>query len=103
MDDFLTASDRAKMRALGYRRHVVRDGKDSEPVTPTMTAEAFVLPTDAGYPQESASNQESVAYLMRTHLDCQISITTIGTMGLWPCTSMAAEPGRTGTRPCVRY
>ncbi len=29
---------------------------------------------------ESASNQESVAYLMRTHLDCQISITT---MVLW--------------------
>ncbi len=40
MDDFLTASDRAKMRLLGYRRNVVRDGKDSEPVTPTMTAEA---------------------------------------------------------------
>jgi hypothetical protein len=66
MDDFLNSVRQGKDGGLfGYRRNVVRDGKDSEPVSPTMTAEALFCQQMLGYPQESASNQESVAYLMR--------------------------------------
>jgi hypothetical protein len=66
MDDFLNSVRQGKDGGLfGYRRNVVSDGKDSEPVSPTMTAEALFCQQMLGYPQESASNQESVAYLMR--------------------------------------
>jgi hypothetical protein len=50
---------------FGYRRAVQIDGRNSEPVTPTMTAEALFCGQMLGYPRDSLSGRESVQYLMQ--------------------------------------
>lgn len=50
---------------FGYRRNVVSSGRNSEPVSPTMTAEALFCQQMLGYPRDSAASTESIAYLMR--------------------------------------
>lgn len=66
MNEFLNSVRQGKDGGLfGYRRNVPKGGKDTEPVTPTMTAEALFCQQMLGYPQDSASSRESVGYLMR--------------------------------------
>jgi len=66
MNEFLNSVRQGKDGGLfGYRRNVAKGGQDTEPVTPMMTAEALFCQQMLGYPQDSASSRESVAYLMR--------------------------------------
>jgi hypothetical protein len=66
MDGFLNSVRQGNSGGLfGYRRNLVKNGKDTEPVTPTMTAEALFCQQMLGYPQDSESSRESIAYLMR--------------------------------------
>lgn len=66
MDFFLNSVRQGKEGGLfGYRRNTVKAGRNSEPVTPTMTAEALFCQQMLGYPQSSPSSRESVAYLMQ--------------------------------------
>jgi len=66
MNEFLNSVRQGQDGGLfGYRRNVPKGGQDTEPVTPTMTAEALFCQQMLGYPQDSASSRESVAYLMR--------------------------------------
>jgi hypothetical protein len=66
MNEFLNSVRQGKDGGLfGYRRNIAKGSQNSEPVTPTMTAEALFCQQMLGYPQDSASHQESVAYLMR--------------------------------------
>ena len=66
MKGFLEATKQGDHGGLfGYRRNVVRNGQNTEPVTPTMTAEALFCQQMLGYPRESPASQESVNYLMK--------------------------------------
>ena len=66
MNEFLNSVRQGKNGGLfGYQRNVRKGETDSEPVTPTMTAEALFCQQMLGYPQDSSSNTESIAYLMR--------------------------------------
>jgi len=51
---------------FGYRRNSLTRGRSSEPVTPTMTAEALFCQQMLGYPRDSDASTESIAYLMRS-------------------------------------
>jgi prenyltransferase beta subunit len=50
---------------FGYRRSVVVEGQETEPITPVMTAEALFCQQMLGYPRESAASREAVQYLLR--------------------------------------
>lgn len=50
---------------FGYRRNIVTGGRNSEPVSPTMTAEALFCQQMLGYPRDSAASSESIAFLVR--------------------------------------
>ena len=50
---------------FGYRRSVEINGKETEPISPVMTAEALFCQQMLGYPRESSSNREAVQYLLR--------------------------------------
>ena len=50
---------------FGYRRNVRQNNKDSEPVTPVMTAEALFCQQMLGYPRDTESSRESVGYLLQ--------------------------------------
>ncbi|MEO2028154.1 MAG: prenyltransferase/squalene oxidase repeat-containing protein [Fuerstiella sp.] len=50
---------------FGYRRSVIIEGQETEPVTPVMTAEALFCQQMLGYPRESVASREAVQYLMR--------------------------------------
>ncbi|MEJ7595582.1 MAG: prenyltransferase/squalene oxidase repeat-containing protein [Planctomycetaceae bacterium] len=66
MKSFVETTRQGKSGGLfGYRRNVVSSGRNSEPVSPTMTAEALFCQQMLGYPRDSASSTESIAYLMR--------------------------------------
>jgi hypothetical protein len=66
MDEFLNSVRQGKDGGLfGYRRNVVKAGQDTEPVTPTMTAEALFCQQMLGYPQDTPSSRESVGYIMQ--------------------------------------
>ncbi|MFN9717301.1 MAG: prenyltransferase/squalene oxidase repeat-containing protein, partial [Planctomycetota bacterium] len=66
MQDFLQTVKQGQHGGLfGYRRNVVRNGRDTEPVTPAMTAEALFCQQMLGYPRESEASRESVDFLMR--------------------------------------
>lgn len=65
MRDFLEAVKQGDHGGLfGYRRNVVRNGQNTEPVTPTMTAEALFCQQMLGYPRESEASRESIEFLM---------------------------------------
>jgi len=66
MNRFLNSVRQGEHGGLfGYKRNVRQNGKDLEPVTPTMTAEALFCQQMLGYPRETKSSVESIAYLMR--------------------------------------
>ena len=66
MKNFVESARQGKNGGLfGYRRNLVSSGGNSEPVTPTMTAEALFCQQMLGYPRESDASTESIAYLMR--------------------------------------
>ena len=66
MKSFVESVRQGKSGGLfGYRRNVVSSGRNSEPVSPTMTAEALFCQQMLGYPRDSAASTESIAYLMR--------------------------------------
>lgn len=66
MKGFLESTKQGDHGGLfGYRRNVVRNGQNTEPVTPTMTAEALFCQQMLGYPRESPASRESVEYLMK--------------------------------------
>jgi hypothetical protein len=66
MKTFLESVRQGKSGGLfGYRRNVVTAGRSSEPVTPTMTAEALFCQQMLGYPRDSDASSESISYLMR--------------------------------------
>ncbi|MCA9059865.1 MAG: hypothetical protein KDA85_15265 [Planctomycetaceae bacterium] len=67
MADFLNSVRQGESGGLfGYRRQYRNAaGQNMEPVTPVMTAEALFCQQMLGYPHETASSQESVAYLMQ--------------------------------------
>lgn len=48
----------------GYRRNVLSNGRNTEPVTPVMTAEALFCRQMLGYSPTSEASRESVAYLL---------------------------------------
>ncbi|MCA9009388.1 MAG: hypothetical protein KDB01_06560 [Planctomycetaceae bacterium] len=50
---------------FGYRRNVITGGRNSEAITPTMTAEALFCQQMLEFPRDSKSNEESIAYLMQ--------------------------------------
>ncbi|GAB5442325.1 MAG: hypothetical protein Fues2KO_26740 [Fuerstiella sp.] len=50
---------------FGYRRSVVVNGRETEPVNPVMTAEALFCQQMLGFPRDSAASRESVQYLLR--------------------------------------
>ncbi|MDG2128812.1 MAG: terpene cyclase/mutase family protein [Fuerstiella sp.] len=50
---------------FGYRRSVIIEGQETEPVTPVMTAEALFCQQMLGYPRESVASREAVQYLLR--------------------------------------
>lgn len=49
---------------FGYRRSIVLNGQQTEPVNQTMTAEALFCQQMLGYPRESAASREAVQYLL---------------------------------------
>lgn len=49
---------------FGYRRSVIVNGQRTEPINPTMTAEALFCQQMLGYPRESAASREAVQYLL---------------------------------------
>ena len=66
MKSFVETVRQGKSGGLfGYRRNKVAGGLNSEPVSPTMTAEALFCQQMLGYPRDSAASTESIAYLMR--------------------------------------
>ncbi len=66
MKSFVETVRQGKSGGLfGYRRNVVSNESNSEPVSPTMTAEALFCQQMLGYPRDSAASTESIAYLMR--------------------------------------
>ena len=66
MQGFLNSVRQGSSGGLfGYRRNVKQNGKDSEPVTPVMTAEALFCQQMLGYPRETDSSRESVGLLLR--------------------------------------
>jgi hypothetical protein len=66
MKAFLEATKQGDHGGLfGYRRNVIRNGQNTEPVTATMTAEALFCQQMMGYPRESPSSRESVEYLTK--------------------------------------
>ena len=66
MNEFLNSVRQGKFGGLfGYRKNVLTAGVSSEEVTPTMTAEALFCQQMLGYPRDSASNRESITYLMK--------------------------------------
>ncbi len=66
MNSFLNGVRQGKSGGLfGYRRNTKVNGRDSEKVTPVMTAEALFCQQMLGYPRESDANRESVAYLLQ--------------------------------------
>lgn len=66
MKSFVESVRQGKSGGLfGYRRNVVARGRDSEPVSATMTAEALFCQQMLGFPRDSAANTESIAWLMR--------------------------------------
>lgn len=50
---------------FGYRRNVITGGRNSEAITPTMTAEALFCQQMLEFPRDSKANEESIVYLMR--------------------------------------
>ncbi|MFY9254907.1 MAG: prenyltransferase/squalene oxidase repeat-containing protein [Fuerstiella sp.] len=50
---------------FGYRRSVLQNGRESEAVTPVMTAEALFCQQMLGYPRDSVASKEAVQYLLR--------------------------------------
>ncbi len=66
MKSFVETVRQGKSGGLfGYRRNIVSSGRNSESVSPTMTAEALFCQQMLGYPRDSAASTESIAYLMR--------------------------------------
>jgi hypothetical protein len=66
MDAFLNSVRQGEQGGLfGYRRNIKSGGRDSEPPTPVMTAEALFCQQMLGYPRDTPSTQESVEYLLR--------------------------------------
>lgn len=66
MVEFLNSVRQGEQGGLfGYRRSVVINGQQSEPVTPVMTAEALFCQQMLGYPRDSAASREAVQYLLR--------------------------------------
>lgn len=49
---------------FGYRRSVILNGQRTEPVNPTMTAEALFCQQMLGYARESPASEEAVRYLL---------------------------------------
>ena len=49
---------------FGYRRSVILNGQRTEPVNPTMTAEALFCQQMLGYPRESPASEEAVRYML---------------------------------------
>ena len=49
---------------FGYRRSVLQNGRETEPVTPVMTAEALFCQQMLGYPRDSVASKEAVQYLL---------------------------------------
>jgi hypothetical protein len=65
MNVFLNSVRQGKNGGLfGYRRSLSKSGENTEPVTPTMTAEALFCQQMLGYPQDTESSRESVTFLM---------------------------------------
>ena len=50
---------------FGYRRSVLQNGRETEPVSPVMTAEALFCQQMLGYPRDSVASKEAVQYLLR--------------------------------------
>ncbi len=66
MIDFLNSVRQGEHGGLfGYRRSVLVDGRETEPVTPVMTAEALFCQQMLGYPRDSATSREAVQYMLR--------------------------------------
>ncbi|MEQ9408325.1 MAG: prenyltransferase/squalene oxidase repeat-containing protein [Fuerstiella sp.] len=66
MIDFLNSVRQGENGGLfGYRRSVRIDGRETEPVTPVMTAEALFCQQMLGYPRDSVASREAVQYLLR--------------------------------------
>lgn len=66
MKSFVETVRQGKSGGLfGYRRNILSSGRNSEPVSATMTAEALFCQQMLGYPRDSAASTESIAYLMR--------------------------------------
>ncbi len=66
MNDFLNSVRQGESGGLfGYRRNTRINGRDSEPVTPVMTAEALFCQQMLGYPRDTAASRESIGYLLR--------------------------------------
>ncbi len=49
---------------FGYRRSVILNGQRTEPVNPTMTAEALFCQQMLGYERDSPASEEAVRYLL---------------------------------------
>ena len=67
MKSFVETMRQGKSGGLfGYRRNVVSTtGRNSEPISATMTAEALFCQQMLGYPRDSEASTESIAWLMR--------------------------------------
>lgn len=66
MDEFLNSVRQGQHGGLfGYRRSVRINGRQSEPVTPVMTAEALFCQQMLGYKRDSATSREAVDYLLQ--------------------------------------
>jgi len=66
MNGFIETVRQGKNGGLfGYRRNVVAGGRNSEPISATMTAEALFCQQMLGFPRDSDANTESIAWLMR--------------------------------------
>ena len=66
MNEFINSVRQGKNGGLfGYRRNVASGGRNSEPVSPTMTAEALFCQQMLGFPRDTDASRESIAYLMR--------------------------------------
>ncbi len=66
MVDFLNSVRQGEHGGLfGYRRSVLINGKETEPISPVMTAEALFCQQMLGYPRDSATSQEAVQYMLQ--------------------------------------
>ena len=66
MTQFLNSVRQGPSKGLfGYRRSVLINGHETEPVTQAMTAEALFCQQMLGYQRDSASSRESVGYLLQ--------------------------------------